>query len=98
LSVANFTSNDTVVAFSNYIGEGVLNLLGSAHMVGLVLLTVFLTLCYLAHLPLDASALLLFFAVIVLGIAGLLPAIVFFFALIITGLVVAWFLFKAVRM
>lgn len=92
--VVNFTGNDTVVQFSNYLGEGMLGAMGSYDMVGLVLMLVLVLVCYFAHLPLDASAFLVFFAIMILGLNGLLPPVFFAFALLLTGLVAAWFIYK----
>jgi hypothetical protein len=95
--VVNFTGNDTVVQFSNYLGEGVLATLGGSTVVGLVILLVLALICYFAHLPLDASAFLFFTAIMFLSLAGLLPMSVYVMALFVTALVVAWAVMKQMR-
>lgn len=95
--VVNFTGNDTVVQYSNYIGEGVLTTLGGSTVVGLVILLTLALICYFAHLPLDASAFLFFTAIMFLSLAGLLPASVYVLALFVTALVVAWAVMKQMR-
>lgn len=95
--VVNFTGNDTVVQFSNYIGEGVLATIGDATLIGVIILLILALVCYFAHLPLDASAFLFFMAIMFLGLAGLLPISVYLLALILTALVLAWWVFRTVR-
>jgi hypothetical protein len=95
--VVNFTGNDTVVQYSNYIGQGVVTVLGSNTVVGLVILLVLALVCYFAHLPLDASAFLFFMAIMFLGLSGLLPASIYILALLLTAFVVSWAVMKLVR-
>ena len=95
--VVNFTGNDTVVQFSEYLGEGVLTTIGDLSLIGLIILLVLALVCYFAHLPLDASAFLFFMAIMFLSLIGLLPIGVYLLSLILTGLVLAWWVFKVVR-
>ena len=94
--VVNFTGNDTVVQFSNYLGDGVSATLGGPSIVGLVILLVLALVCYFAHLPLDASAFLFFMAIMFLAVSGLLPTTVYLLALMVTGFVLAWFIFRVI--
>lgn len=95
--MVNFSGNDTVVQLSNFVGEGVLATVGSGELVGLIILFVLALVCYFAHLPLDASAFLFFMAIMFLSLIGLLPVGVYLLALLLTGFVLAWAVFKIVR-
>lgn len=94
---ANFSANDTILAFSNYIGTGMLDSIGSPEAVGLTVLFLVALFCFLTHLPGDASAFLFALAVLILAFSGFLPMAIFYFALIVMGLLLAWFLFKILR-
>lgn len=95
---ANFTSNDTINAFGNYIGTGVYNTLGSNDMVGAVIMLMVVLFCFLTHLPGDASVFLIVLAVMILSGGGFLPLAFFFISLILAALLLAWFLFKVFRL
>jgi len=93
-SMVNFTGNDTAAQLGAYMNEGLLTAFGDPTLLAGVILLVVLMFCYFARLPMDASAFLLLFIVMILGLTGFLPLAVFFFALIIDALVIGLFLFK----
>ena len=95
--VANFTLNNTVEQFADYIGEGSLSVFGGPTMVGLILVSVFLVFCYYTKIPVDGAAFIMFFLIIILTLAGLLPFSIMFFGLIISGAVLAFAFLKMIR-
>jgi hypothetical protein len=92
--MVNFTGNDTAAQLASYISEGLLDSFGDPYLFGLAFLLLVVLFCYFVRLPLDGSAFLLFFAIMVLGLGGLLPMWAFFGALVLSALVLGWFVFK----
>ena len=97
LLAANFASNETLVAFSEYIHDGLLASAGSSYMLGLIFLILVVVACLLSSFSLDSSAYVIFLTIMVLSFWGLLPQAVFIVSLVIAGAVVAWVFYRAVR-
>lgn len=96
LQATNFSGNDTMSQMAGYMSEGALTVLGGAEMVGLVIMFFVVAFCYFTHLPLDASSFIVFFALMVLGMGGMLPLVIWYTALFITGAIIAWFVIKMI--
>lgn len=94
---ANFTNNQTVTAFSEYVSDGFTTMAGSSLMLGLILLLLLVVFCIYAGLSADSSVFIVFIAVGVLSFYGWLPQAVFLVALLIAGGLAAWVLYKSVR-